>query len=65
MYRDRGGSPSNDGEGGRGDGEAGPKAQGEEGKVGREGGLRGRMETDEANVAIDVKIWPPPKRCLT
>ena len=42
------------GEGARGDGEAGPKAQGEVGEVGREGGLRGSMEKDEANVAMDV-----------
>ena len=55
VYGDRGGSSLNDGEGARGDGEAGPKAQGEVGEAGWEGGLRGPMETDEANAAMDVK----------
>ena len=55
VYGDRGGSSPNDGEGARGDGEAGPKAQGEVGEAGWEGGLRGTMETDEANAAIDVE----------
>ena len=48
-------SSPNDGEGARGDGEAWPKAQGEVGEAGWEGGLRGPMETDEANAAMDVE----------
>ena len=51
VYGDRDGSSPNDGEGARGDEEAGPKAQGEVGKAGREGGLRGPMEMDETNAA--------------
>ena len=40
--------------GGRGDGEAGPEAQGEVGKAGRERGSRGPIETNEMNAAMDV-----------
>ena len=40
--------------GGRGDGEAGPEAQGEVGKAGRERVSRGPIETNEMNAALDV-----------
>ena len=40
-YRDWGGSLPNYGEGGREEGETGPKAHGEEGEAGQKGGLRG------------------------
>ena len=40
--------------GGRGDGEAGPEAQGEVGKAGGERGSIGPIETNEMNAALDV-----------
>ena len=55
VYGARGGSSPNNGEGARGDGEAGSKAQGQVVEAGREGGLRGPMENDEANVVMDVE----------
>ena len=42
-----------------GGGEAGPKAQGEEGKAWREGGLKRLIETDDANAKMDVEKVAP------
>ena len=55
VYRDWGGSLPNNWEGERGMERQIPKVQGEEDKTGREGGLRGPMETDEANAGMDVE----------
>ena len=61
VYGDRGELLPNEGEGGMGKGEdeAGPKTQGEKGKAGQEGGLRGPMGTDEGNVAMDAEKGSP------
>ena len=42
-----------------GEGEAGPKTEGEEGEAGREGGSRGPIGTDEANAAMDAEKGAP------